>query len=856
MRKLFFPLFLLLFFKQIPLAQALCDTAQISTALARSYALLDQNQLEAALESATISLQKTAGCEAPAALKAEVLLQTNECYQALAADLLRRGQSNRAIDMAERSVALLRQMPADNAEQLANAYLVLGNAQKFNGNNKISHENLTKGIEIRRANNPLDPKISNYFYQLVNNCFDQNAPQVARQYLDEWEVFHQSLGTKLTPAMRLNAAISWATYYDFLGQPARGAQLLEDSLLRYGAQSGNRGLVVSIAEFNLCELFAQMGNHERSLFYAEKNVASLETRLQQQHGKLFSRSHYAWYLAQSARAAWNLHLQTSDTAYLQQAQRRCEQAEREIQNLRDRAPNDGFRDWIANEVGISANLAEVRYGLYAHTGQRQHLERSFETVETSRMFAVQQFLHEAHALQWGGLPDSVQQREAYFRDAVNELETNFFMVRSQPNADSLLAANDQKLFALRDAYRVFLAGLEKNQPEYFRLKYSHPHVSLRQVQTEILRPGQCMLDLFIENSRVFALVVRPDTLFGVTTPFDSTLEKALEVFGNEPLRYVENQNLPEKEYLAHLQGFADAAHRAYQGLLAPVRPLLSEEVLLIPRDALANLPFGALITQRETNMAKPQLWHFLDRELVLSQAHSAGLFHFVQNRPAVRRPARSTLALAPFFEGEISEDIEIPTGDLSALTRNQIFKPLPNSGAEAIAIARITRGERLVGAAATKASFLEKCADFKILHLATHSAANDVLGEYSFVALQAQTSPQKVEMLYARDIYGLRLSADLVVLSACETALGQYRKDEGIVGLTRAFICAGARNVVASLWSVNDASTKELMVLFYKEIEKGEPYNRALASAKRAFLLGNRTYAHPYFWAGFVLNGR
>jgi CHAT domain-containing protein len=856
MRKLVFPLLFLLFSKQTLFSQHPCDTAQISAALARSYALLDQNQLEAALESATLSLQKTSGCEVAAALKEEVLLQANECYQALATDLLRRGQSNRAIDMAERSVALLRQMPAGNAEPLANAYLVLGNAQQFGGNNKLSRENLQKGLEIRKANNPLDPKISNYFSQLANNCFDQNDPQAARQYLEEWEVFHRSLGPKLAPAMRLNIATAWANYYDFVGQPARGARLLEDSLLRYGPQTGNRGLVVGIAEFTLCELFAQTGNHERSLFYAEKNVAALEARLQQQRGKLFSRSHYAWYLAQSARAAWNLHRQTSDTTYRHRAERRCEQAEREIQNLRDRATDDGFRDWIANEVGIAANLAEVRYGLYAQTGTQQHLERAFETVETSRMFAVQQFLHEAHALQWGGLPDSLHARETYFRDAVNELETNFFMVRNQPNADSLVAANDQKLFALRDAYRTFLADLEKNQPEYFRLKYSHPRIGLRQVQTEILRPGQCLLDLFIENSRVFALVVRPDTLFGMTTPFDSTLEKALEIFGNEPLRYVERQNLPEKEYLAHLQDFADAAHRVYQGLLAPIRPLLSEEVLLIPRDALANLPFGALLTQRETNMAKPQLWHFLDRELVLSQAHSAGLFHFVQNRPAARRPTRSTLALAPFFEGEISENLEIPAGDLSALTRNQIFKPLPNSGAEATAIARITRGESLVGAAATKASFIEKCADFKVLHLATHSAANDVLGEYSFVALQAQDAPQKVEMLYARDLYGLRLSADLVVLSACETALGQYRKDEGIVGLTRAFTCAGARNVVASLWSVNDASTKALMVLFYKETEKGQPYNRALANAKRAFLAQNRAYAHPYFWAGFVLNGR
>lgn len=254
-------------------------------------------------------------------------------------------------------------------------------------------------------------------------------------------------------------------------------------------------------------------------------------------------------------------------------------------------------------------------------------------------------------------------------------------------------------------------------------------------------------------------------------------------------------------------------------------------------------------------MGKPFRWHFLDQELVISQAFCAGLFQFQQNRPKTRKPAGSVLACAPFFEGNISDDLQLPVGDVAALTRSEVFKPLPGSGEEAQAIAQLLGGQALAGQQATKYNFLNKSTDFNILHIATHSAANDVLGEYSFVALQTGSAQQKIDMLYAREIYNLRLSADLVVLSACETALGQYRNGEGIIGLNRAFTCAGARNVVASLWSVNDASTRNLMVLFYREIKKGA-YNRALTNAKRTFIRENRQYAHPYFWAGFVLNGR
>jgi len=633
--------------------------------------------------------------------------------------------------------------------------------------------------------------------------------------------------------------------------------VLEDTLARYGEQVRARGgLAPAISEFHLCELYVQIGAYQKSLFYAEKNVALFETRLKQQRGHLFSRSHYAWCLAQSSRAAWHLFAETRDTSKYNLAARRCEQAENVIFAMRDRMPTDGFRDWIANEIGIVDNLSEVRYGMFVQTGDKKNIERAFEAVEAYKTFAVQEFLHETYALQWGGLPDSLFQQETALREEVNDLETNFFMVRLRPNADSLIAVNDQKLFVLRDRYGVFLNGLESAYPEYFRLKYVQPKTRLEQVQNQILQPGQCLLDICIQNDLVFALLVRPDTVIWTASPFDSALENALEALTRDSRSFAEYQNLPEKEYLERIQAFADASHEVYKGLIAPIRPLLSEEVLLIPRNELANLPFGALLSQREKNMGKPFLWHFLDNELILSQAYTVGLFQFVQNRPVAKKPTGTVLALAPFFEGKVSEDLQLPVGDVASLTRTDIFKPLPNSGTEAISIARLANGQSLIGLNATKANFLKNYQDFNILHFATHSAANDVLGEYSFVALQAEEEAQKIDFLYARDIYGLRLSADLVVLSACETALGQFRKDEGVVGLSRAFTCAGARNVVASLWSVNDASTQRLMVLFYKEIKKGIPYNRALANAKRAFIKENRSYAHPYFWAGFVLNGR
>ena len=100
------------------------------------------------------------------------------------------------------------------------------------------------------------------------------------------------------------------------------------------------------------------------------------------------------------------------------------------------------------------------------------------------------------------------------------------------------------------------------------------------------------------------------------------------------------------------------------------------------------------------------------------------------------------------------------------------------------------------------------------------------------------------------------VNADLVVLSACETGIGEQQRGEGVLSLARAFAFAGAKSIVASLWSVNDQSTMQIMDNFYKEIKAGKPKNIALANAKRSYLLQNPGLgAHPFFWAGFVALG-
>lgn len=144
---------------------------------------------------------------------------------------------------------------------------------------------------------------------------------------------------------------------------------------------------------------------------------------------------------------------------------------------------------------------------------------------------------------------------------------------------------------------------------------------------------------------------------------------------------------------------------------------------------------------------------------------------------------------------------------------------------------------------------------YRILHFATHAIVDDQNPERSKLVLSFPRDASEDGFLHAYEIYGLETRADLVVLSACETGLGRVAAGEGVLGLPRAFFFAGASKVIVSLWSVADESTSRFMQEFYRAwIRDDLTPAAALVRARRALQRDSR-YAHPYYWAPFVLLG-
>jgi CHAT domain-containing protein len=152
---------------------------------------------------------------------------------------------------------------------------------------------------------------------------------------------------------------------------------------------------------------------------------------------------------------------------------------------------------------------------------------------------------------------------------------------------------------------------------------------------------------------------------------------------------------------------------------------------------------------------------------------------------------------------------------------------------------------------------LPDLSQYRFIHLATHGLLNTVHPELSGVVLSLfdENGADTNGFLRLNDIFNLNLPAELVVLSACETGLGKDVQGEGLVGLTRGFMYAGAKRVVVSLWNVNDSATAELMTKFYQQmLEKGVNPVAALRAAQLE-MMKTQAWKAPYYWAAFVVQG-
>ena len=276
-------------------------------------------------------------------------------------------------------------------------------------------------------------------------------------------------------------------------------------------------------------------------------------------------------------------------------------------------------------------------------------------------------------------------------------------------------------------------------------------------------------------------------------------------------------------------------------------------LLIVPDGALSFLPFNCLPLQRSEPPFNYGTYAYFAKDRTISYAYSASVL-LAQGKRKASGYTKNLLAFAPSFNGEAEAGQRaVRQKNLRAL---ESLKPLKYNQAEVEAIsALVPRSVAYYDKEASRKNFLGGIGTARIVHLSSHGTVNAADPRLSFIAFsQFGDNLELEELLYFNDLSSLAINAELVVLSACETSLGEYVPGETTLSLASAFAAAGARSTLTTLWSVDDEATKELMVRFYEELAAGKSRAEALTEAQRAHRAGP-DYAHPYYWSAMTLYG-
>ena len=488
---------------------------------------------------------------------------------------------------------------------------------------------------------------------------------------------------------------------------------------------------------------------------------------------------------------------------------------------------------------------EARMKLFEATANPEHAEMAFQIAGQSKAFLLAEAMRRSGALRYAGVPDSILQSELSLRENIVTAEKKLDTLnrhRSARMASAALAIN-LELSGTRAEYDALHRRIEKTYPDYFRLRNIRHDIPTEQLRQNWLAPDQALLMYSLTDAHVFVFVLTRDTFCTATLPLDFPLEDEIKQLRKYLTGYHTEQDPPDALYDTHLDAYIVLAQSLYQKLVLPVASLLPARVVVVPEGALCYLPFEALLTGAPADAGNFRSYPFWIREKAVS--YSLSTDYLVETAmPGTRKFEKHWLGLAP-FAGNNKPGIKETRG-----VSNEHFMPLPYSGTEVGAIAALLQGEVWLDAAARPGRFRTEAARYRILHLATHSRADDRLGDFSFLAVSNAGAP-----LPAKDLYQFSLAADMVVLSACETGGGKLHRGEGIIGMVRAFTFAGARSIVASLWVAHDQCTAGLMLDYYRNLLNGLPKDVAMQEARLQRMELAPADAHPFFWAGFRVFG-
>ncbi len=792
---------------------------------------------------------------------------------------LNRGRIDLAIEELE---AAIQKFDAENQTrslEMADALAHLGNVYRTSAKWSQAEEHLLRALAIRQEKLPADHELiaatyndlglsyitnnidkSYQYYNMALTMYEKlhgkEHPKIAiantnlgylnqidKQYGDAINYYNTALAIweKIYPQPHPNKALvmmNLGQTYSSMGNPATALEFYEKALTMYQTAHGKKHPDVTYV-LNLIgnEKLAQKKYEEAMQYYQKAIIANLpdfnseEVETNPTRFNFYNGAQLLNSLMYKAQALETRHLsKTLKIKDLQLALSTLQTSDTLIDKMRQQTTYESDKialGAVANEiyaagVRVSHLLSDVSFLHRTH-----YRELSFYFAEKSKAAVLQEAISDSNAKSFANIPSDLLEEEKSLKSALALVNQK---LAQKPTEDEEKYLRETA-FELNQAYNNFVAQLEKQFPDYFNLKFNSAAPTIAQLQN-LLDSKTAIISYFIDegNARLYTFLITSKRYEVKDQPLPSDYDKYLSGFRNS--MFFSNANV-----------FTVSARNLYRLLIPAGIPSGVNSLVFLPAGRMSVIPFEALLTQPVKEQASFHQLPYLINKFNIRYELSAGLL-LQKSQGEKKTGITSAQLMAP---------IQFPAKDN--------LSPLPGTETEVNQIQELLHSKQiacniLINQEANETSIKsETLRNYDLIHFATHGIVDEDNPDLSRIFLQNDSEAEDGN-LFSGEIYNLHLNANLVTLSACQTGLGKISKGEGVIGLSRALVYAGAKNLVVSFWSVADESTSQLMTTFYQHLitTKETTFAEALRGAKLK-MIRQQKYASPFYWAPFVLIG-
>jgi CHAT domain-containing protein/Tfp pilus assembly protein PilF len=546
---------------------------------------------------------------------------------------------------------------------------------------------------------------------------------------------------------------------------------------------------------------------------------------------------------------------------------RIDEAIKIVEDLRTKIVSSELRtSYFATQQDIYQFKIDLLMELHKKNPSTGYNIRALETTDRSRARSLVELLAESKADIRAGIEPKLLARERDLNGRRDALEREKQKLASSQDSDPAIANLDRQIDRIIKAEEELRTEIRRVSPNYAALKFPKP-LTFAEIQQKVLDGDTLLLTYSLGEDRSYLWLVSKTKIQSYELPKRSIIEDQAKQF-YEQEKTNPSTTTPNPQLGVQLS----------QIILQPIANKLSNKrLLIVPDGALQYIPFAALPLCKDAICNNPSRL-LTNHEIV--NAPSVSTIDIIRNSKR-QKPTKTLAVIAdPVFSTDDKRYVDLarvnklsPKVKSENLAQQQLDRSANESG--------IMKFKRLIGTRIEANSILPlvplnmqlhkfdfeanrafvttspELGKYRYISFATHGILNSKRPELSGLVLSRidRQGTAQNGFLQLNDIFNLNLSADLVVLSACETGLGKQISGEGSIGLTRGFMYAGSPRVVVSLWRVSDAGTAELMKKFYTNILQKKLTPAAALRAAQLEMSKDEKYSDPYYWAGFTLQG-